>query len=107
VQRALAAVEGYFFILPVDMPLLTGEHLREVYERRDPEKVVSPGFGGMPGHPVLCPPVWKEKLLSGRGKSPSSMIKKEDQILIPWEDDSVVLDVDTQDAYDAYLGRQL
>lgn len=107
VQRALSAVDGFFFILPIDMPMITADHLRAVYEERDMDRVVRPSFGGLPGHPVLCPPGWRDKLLSGRGRSPSSVIGKGGQRMIPWQDDSVVLDVDTQDAYEAYLGRQL
>ena len=107
VQAALEALHGYFFIMPIDMPLLSEEHFRILYEKRDPGKVVRPAYQGIPGHPVLCPPIWRDKLLNGRGRSPSSLIQAEDQRLIPWEDDSVIFDVDTRDAYEAYFDRQL
>ena len=68
VQRALDIVDGYFFILPVDMPYVSKKHLSEVYLKREADRVVRPAYHGIPGHPVLCPPLWREKLLQGEGK---------------------------------------
>ncbi len=107
VQKALEGGYGYFFLMPIDMPLLKRSHLMAVYEKRELHRVVRPSYGGIPGHPVLCPPAWRDKLLRGKGRSPSSVIFREGQFLIPWDDDSVVLDVDTPESYEAYLGRQL
>ena len=83
VQKALAVSDGYFFILPVDMPLISGDHLRSVYQRRSEDKVVRPAYGGVPGHPVLCPPQWRERLLFGQGRSPSSLSVGTISILSP------------------------
>ena len=106
VQRALEEIHGYFFILPIDMPRITGGHLRSLFAIRDEQRVVRPTFNDIPGHPVLCPPEWREKLLNGHGKSPSAVIGKSEPVFVSWADDSVVMDVDTPEAYNAYLGRQ-
>jgi molybdenum cofactor cytidylyltransferase len=63
--------------------------------------VVSPTFGGRRGHPVLLRRVVAEEMLRS---DPSTGVMREiisrfSSTLIPWDDDSILRDVDTPQEY--------
>lgn len=106
IQTSMSFVDSDFFIMPMDMPLLTWVHLFKIHEEysiRKDSKVFRPVFQGSPGHPVLLPYSWKERVLKMKGKSLKANISDDDQVLIPWKDESVVLDLDTQESYKQFL----
>ncbi len=106
IQKALPYVDSPFFIFPMDMPLIGPEHFLRLWQVfRDAncgKSIIRPSFQGQPGHPVLFSECWKKPLLKGTGKSPSKLIPREEILFIPWEDDSVLLDVDTPQAFYNY-----
>ncbi|MBF9015093.1 MULTISPECIES: NTP transferase domain-containing protein [unclassified Oceanispirochaeta] len=106
IQTAMSCVDSDFFIMPMDMPLLTWFHLfkiHDAYSIRNDSKVFRPVFQGSPGHPVLLPYSWKKRVLKMKGKNLKANLSDDDQVLIPWGDESVVLDLDTQESYEQFL----
>lgn len=106
IQAAMSYVESDFFIMPMDMPLLTSNHLHRIHEEFSlytQSVLFRPVYKKQAGHPVLLPYSWKERILSMKGSSLRANLSDEDQILIPWEDESVILDLDTQEAYEKFL----
>ncbi|MDC7232483.1 MAG: nucleotidyltransferase family protein [Spirochaetales bacterium] len=106
IKRALPFVEGDFFILPMDMPLITPVHLYHLHRSfflNKSHQIVRPVYRGQPGHPVLLPSVWNFRIRSMPGRSLKQNLTDDDQLLIPWKDESVVLDLDTQAAYREFL----
>lgn len=106
IQAAMHFIDRDFFIMPMDMPLLTSDHFHRIHREfsiQTQSAVFRPVFEDRPGHPVLLPYFWKERILSMKGSSLKANLPEEDQILIPWENESVVLDLDTQEAYNRFL----
>lgn len=106
IQAAIRFVDSDFFIMPMDMPLLTSGHIYRIYKQYSIQKqpgVYRPIYNDRPGHPVFVPYSWKERILSMNGPSLKANLSMENQILIPWEDESVVLDLDTLEAYEHFL----
>jgi molybdenum cofactor cytidylyltransferase len=106
IQAAMSFVDSDFFIMPMDMPLLTSNHLHRIHREfsiHTQTGIFRPVYKKQAGHPVLLPYSWKERILSMKGSSLKVNLSDEDQILIPWENESVVLDLDTQEAYEGFL----
>ena len=99
IQKGLEAVSRHFFILPADMPGIGEVHFRTLFASFTGECIVRPVYGGNPGHPVLFPLSCKRKILElGRGRLIDGM-KNWECREIPWEDSSVVTDIDTPGDY--------
>jgi len=99
VQTGLQAVEKDFFITPVDMPGISEIHYKKLFEYLPEGKVVRPVFNDNPGHPILCPLSYKEKIQNCRGKRLIHELRHWDVLEIPWKDDSVLADLDTPEDY--------
>ncbi len=104
-QRGLQECNGYAFILPVDMPLITPAVFFKLYENRHHSSLIRPVWRGQPGHPVLIPPSLKETILAKQGRTLGSLIPLREQFLIPWTEE-IFFDVDYPEAYEDYLARQ-
>ena len=89
-----------FFIVPGDMPYLTGEVYRALLSAPR-AGAVAPEYGGRRGHPVLI----ESRLIggiTGAGPEISSMreiLARESFSVMPWKDDSVLRDLDTPEDY--------
>ncbi len=103
IQRGLLLVEKDFFITPVDMPALTGEHYRILYSLFDAEHVLRPVFRGQPGHPILCPYGCRKDILELKGDRLIKALRHWDTRKAVWEDSSVVADIDTPEEYAAWI----
>lgn len=99
VQTGLMAVEQNFFITPVDMPGIREIHYIKLFEYLPGGQVVRPVFEEKPGHPILCPLSYKEKILNCRGSRLINELRHWDVLKLPWGDDSVIADLDTPEDY--------
>lgn len=105
IQAGLAGIGGDFFVLPMDMPLIGPEHLDQIVSRHDKRKITRPVYDSIPGHPVYFPGLWKQRILDMKGRSLMKHLQDDDQLLIPWQDSSVILDIDTDISYDSYINK--
>jgi len=106
VRSALSEVSSeYFFIVPVDMPLITSE----VYTRlanlagdgKTQYPVYRPTYAGKPGHPVLMNREASDALRSAVPGTPIREILKEFKTYSEsWKDDCVIRDLDTVEDYE-------
>lgn len=106
IQRAMSEVNHDFFIVPMDMPLIDSKHYYKIhreYSISKSSKIFRPVFMDQPGHPVFFPLCWKERILEMKGSSLKSNITEDDQNLVHWEDESVVLDLDTCESYERFI----
>jgi molybdenum cofactor cytidylyltransferase len=89
-----------FFVALGDMPLIRPEVYHALMQAPATE-VAAPEFKGMRGHPVLLGPAVKEAVLSSDSASGSmrKIISKFGVTAVPWDDDTVLSDVDTPDDY--------
>lgn len=95
IQKGLEAVQGDFFILPVDLPRIGEEHFLRLHRNFRGDVILRPSYRGVPGHPILCPRSCKEAILRVRGERLMPAFRRWEQIDLPWEDSSVVQDMDT------------
>ncbi len=106
IQTALPFVSGPFFIVPMDMPLIEADHYEKLYDffqSQGGRSVVRPRFNGISGHPVLLPGDWNERIRRAEGESLRQFLKPGEVDLLQWGDRSVILDLDTEEAYREYL----
>jgi molybdenum cofactor cytidylyltransferase len=103
IQAGLKYVKDDFFIFPMDMPLIVPEHFFRISKIWEKDRVTRPIYRNIPGHPVVFPQDWKDKILAMEGISLRKSIQWEDQDMIPWEDESVIFDMDSEVLYQAYL----
>ncbi len=95
IQTGLRVVRRDFFITPVDLPGIGVEHYKRLFERFDGNRIIRPFFKEKPGHPILCPYSYKEKILGLKGTRLITELKKWEYEALSWEDDSPVIDLDT------------
>lgn len=91
------------FLMPVDFPLLKTKTLEALLEavKLHPDKFVAPTFYGKKGHPLFVPERYIEEIRSYLGPNGLKGITdnyREDFLLVPVEDEGVVLDVNDPDA---------
>jgi molybdenum cofactor cytidylyltransferase len=108
--RALSAESRAFFMLPVDIPLVCPQTIKELLEAyyRGMGKIVFPTFLGKRGHPPLVDTRYRNEILShsGEGGLRAILRNHEDQsIEIEVADEMILFDLDTPADYEAVLAR--
>lgn len=89
-----------FFIVPGDMPLIRGDDYVRLASFED-GPIVRPVFEGRPGHPVLLDICMAEVIRTAAAGTPiRNLMARYRTLLIPWEHEGVVRDLDTEDDYD-------
>jgi CTP:molybdopterin cytidylyltransferase MocA len=107
----LPAAARAFLIYPVDFPLVTGADVRRLCEAfaASPEAaVVAPSFGRRRGHPVVVDARLAPEILAlPPGDSARAVIAAHEAQVrhVDFEDDRVLQDMDTPEAYAACLAR--
>jgi len=91
-----------FFIVPGDMPLIrSDDYVKLAAFENGP--IVRPVFEGRPGHPVLLNRCMAEVIRRAAAGTPiRSLIARYRTLLIPWEHEGVVRDLDTRDEYERF-----
>lgn len=111
VQQGISALpaeaSGCLFTL-VDYPLIEPEviGLLLAEHEEEPEKFIVPTFQGKKGHPLVIPMVYRQEILENDGKEGLKGITRRHEaqmIRIPVETETVVLDMDTPEAYEELL----
>jgi molybdenum cofactor cytidylyltransferase len=99
-------------IFPVDFPLVTGTDLKRlcnVFAARWPKaRVVAPSFQGRRGHPVVVDTALAPELcaLPDGGSARQVLVRyAEETHHVTFDDDRVLTDMDTPEAYEACLAR--
>lgn len=109
-MRALHPGHEYFFVMPVDIPLVRQATIARLISEAGqyPDRIIYPVFGGRRGHPPLIPVSlvpdilgWNaggglKAALSGGGTSAR-------EVTVP--DENILFDVDTRDDYRELLER--
>lgn len=90
-----------------DMPGVLPETIRALLLARGSRGIAVPTYGGQRGHPVVFEMqryrAWLEHLGGDRGARALLVTHPEDVVEVPVEDPGVVLDLDTQEEYLAWL----
>lgn len=97
-----------FFILPADMPLVRKTTLLQLIGRADPERIVSPTFEGVSGHPPLIGSSHIPSLLSfeADGGLRQFIESKERWVArLPVADEGILLDMNYPEDFER-LGRR-
>ncbi len=103
--RALEGTDALAALVVLgDQPLLQGSVLRSLLARhkQHPGEIIAPVYRNQRGHPVLFPRrFWAELLELPPDGNPRDVIRKHggDLQLLEAPDDTILLDVDTADAY--------
>lgn len=103
--ESLKAGSGAFFLLPVDIPLVsreTVELLARTYESSE-KGILYPTFQGTRGHPPLISMAYREAVLSwhGNGGLKEMLMQYEtDSAMVETGDEGVLLDMDTPEDYE-------
>jgi molybdenum cofactor cytidylyltransferase len=108
--RALSAESRAFFMLPVDIPLVCPQTIKELLEayHRGMGKIVFPTFLGRRGHPPLIDTLYRDEILAhpGEGGLRAVLRNHEDEsIQIEVADEMILLDLDTPADHEALLAR--
>lgn len=96
----------------VDYPLIEPEVIRLLLDRHEvhPGQFLVPTFQGKKGHPLMIPLHYRQEILADQGKEGLKGITRrhEEQVIrVPVETESVVLDMDTPEAYQELLAMDL
>lgn len=100
-----------FFIMPVDCPLMTGAVLEGLIGQFEEDRFCVPCYRGKKGHPLLVPITYREEIICHDGTNGLKAITDRDpekMKRIEVDDEGVVMDMDTPQAYEeikAYLSR--
>jgi molybdenum cofactor cytidylyltransferase len=116
VQSALAhlaarfrpAPTDVFLLAPADLPRLSPATIKAVLAVYDPAEpaVVAPTFHGRRGHPTLLPWAFAERIQRlPPHEGINSLVKQALVCEVPWDDDSILRDVDTPRDYAAALAH--
>lgn len=103
-----AAVAGAAILLG-DQPLIRPALIRRLASVffRNPERAVAPVYGGRRGHPVILPRRAFAAALDLAGDAGArSLLHAHDLELVAAEDDSILVDIDTRDAYEYLLSMK-
>ncbi len=106
--NALPDATDAVLILPADMPDITTADMSAVLQAFVPDKIVRGGSdAGKPGHPVLIPAVWFEKLsdISGDVGARDLLRATSDQNLVPLPAHHAHCDLDTPEDWAAWRIR--
>jgi CTP:molybdopterin cytidylyltransferase MocA len=101
--RRLCADHKWFFVMPVDIPLVRPATVRRLMEEADKhfEAIVYPVFVGQRGHPVLVPARLTQTILDFHGSGGLRTVLSQDansvEVAVP--DANVVFDVDSPKDY--------
>lgn len=114
--RALSAGSGLrrykavaaCFIQPADMPYVSVDLIRQLASAHEAGWNVAPRYDGKRGHPVLLDRAYWDAMLALRADAkPRTVIEgaRERLRLVDVEDEGVLLDIDTREAYARVMGR--
>lgn len=103
VKRGITEVTASrFFLTPGDYPLITTDILRKLLENEG--EIVKPVYQGRGGHPILLPfSCIKEILAEPEDSNLKLYLNKKQITQIETEDESILLDVDTQLDYEKVI----
>ena len=111
VKVGLSALPGELaaaFIQPADMPCVPLEVIERLLAAHDAGWNVAPRFNGRRGHPVLLDRAYWEAMLDlPAGARPREALAGSRLRLVNVEDEGVLLDVDTREAYERLFYREL
>ncbi len=103
--RALPAELAATFIQPADMPCVPADVIALLAQRHEAGWNVAPRFQGRRGHPVLLDRVyWRTMLELPDRAMPRDALAGSQLLLVDVEDEGVLLDIDTREAYERVLG---
>jgi molybdenum cofactor cytidylyltransferase len=93
-----------FFVLPVDIPLVSPETIKEltVVGQLHPNKIIYPVFNGQRGHPPLIPSLLIPDILGwqkGGGLKTVLEKYKQRELEVPVNDKYILFDIDTPEDY--------
>lgn len=95
-----------FFLVAGDMPLIRVADYHRL-SKEPAGEVLRPVFDGVPGHPVLFDSSHIPELLKGAdGVAIRTLLLQFNVRKIEWDDEGVVIDIDTPEAYRKYLDLQ-
>jgi len=99
-----------FFVLPVDIPLVSPQTFHTLLEAfsKDTRKIVYPTFLGQRGHPPLIPRQYAGELMQWTGKGGlKGFLKQYDPISldVPVFDEFILMDMDTPEHYQQVVAR--
>jgi molybdenum cofactor cytidylyltransferase len=108
--NALRPESEAFFVLPVDIPLVSTQTIRDLLEayRGGKSKIVVPAFRGRRGHPPLISASYRNEILSySGGDGLRGFFRKHDRDLEQVEvaDEMILFDLDTPADYQALVAR--
>lgn len=99
---------GNFFIVPGDMPLLSGEIYAALWRHRYHNCCLVPQYNGGYGHPVLLPADMREVILQAKNDANlKDLIKARGRLPVSVATPSIHWDLDTPDQYQQLLGVSL
>jgi molybdenum cofactor cytidylyltransferase len=106
--RRLPPVYRGFFILPVDIPLVRPETIKQMLNVavKNPECIIYPVFEGKRGHPPLVPTALASAILRwGKGGGLKAVLKSHEKLAreVPVADSNILFDIDTPEDYKALL----
>lgn len=97
----------YFFVTLCDLPLVKKKTLYELLNiAYQNDKAIVPTYKGKKGHPVLFPERMRGDFDSLSGESGArKLLTRENTIFVAVEDEGVVMDIDTPEAYGRLGGK--
>ncbi len=109
IQKGLQAMDetlSAFYMQPVDIPLIKAQTLECLYEayEREGKGVIYPTFLGRKGHPPLIDMKYKEQILLSDGEGGLKKVLEafcDDALHVKVYDQSVLMDMDTKEDYEA------
>jgi molybdenum cofactor cytidylyltransferase len=92
-----------FFVAPSDTPTISSEIITRLAATfASPETIVVPTFAGRSGHPVLLPWSLSQEIFAlGENEGVDQVVSRHSQLMVEFEADQRVGDVDTPDEYQA------
>lgn len=102
--RTLEPCVQAFFMLPVDIPLVTHTTVEKILDCGSPDQhgVIYPVFNGQRGHPPLITTRYRDEILGGGhqdGLRGILALHEQEAYDLEVEDETVLLDMDTQEDY--------
>jgi molybdenum cofactor cytidylyltransferase len=99
-----------FFILPVDIPLVRTETIKQLLKAavENPGRIIYPVFGGKRGHPPLVPAELTQDILGWeKGGGLKAVLKLQEKMAleVPVTDSNILFDIDTPVDYKELLER--
>lgn len=95
---------GDFFVVPGDMPLLSGDIYAALWQHRDHNGCLVPEYAGGRGHPVLLPADMREIILQAQADANlKALVNARGRYAVPVATPSIHWDLDTPDQYEKLL----